>query len=90
MTLELKLSHIQNKAQIAATLSAVEQNPASPSVTSLLDEAFANRPDTSADAIARVDDEDRGAHGGEIARGGEPGQPGAGDEDGRPRERRHV
>ncbi len=42
MTLELKLSHIQGKAQVAAALSAVEQNPESPSVTALLDEAFAN------------------------------------------------
>lgn len=40
--LELKLSNLQGKGQVAAALSAVEQNPSSAPVTSLLDDAFAN------------------------------------------------
>ena len=46
----------------------------------LFGEPVANRPDASADAVARVDDGDRCAARGEIARGGEACESGARDE----------
>ena len=44
-------------------------------------EAFVDGPDASADAIARVDDDDVGAHRHQVVRGGETGEACAGDED---------
>ncbi len=47
-----------------------------------LREAVADGPDASADAIAGVHHGHVGAHGGQIARGGEAREAGAGDQDG--------
>ena len=54
-----------------------------------LDEAIADGPDASADAVPRLHDRDVGAKGGEVVRGGESGESSAGDEDGHTREVRH-
>ena len=46
-----------------------------------VDEAVANRPDAAADPVARLDDGDGRAHRGEVARGHQSREAGAGHQD---------
>ncbi len=76
----------QGEAQLLAegadlALGFVDQVAAGFRVLSL-DEAVADGPHAAADALARVNHRDGGAERGQIARRGQPGEPGADDEDG--------